>query len=293
MQLRIRFLPVAFIALLGLLAVPAMAQEEATKDKKEIKKSEKVQDEQDKDEKEKEEQEDEEVVFESFKELQADYDKQYNAYRRASITASRARDREKMMEARKLMPKFNDYAEQVMAFINEDPSTPAARKDMFWALTKAGTTKTGKQIQSLLLEHHIESKEIGTLISALSRSPGKATEKTLRSIVEKSPHDSVQANAIYSLIGYLEKTKSKADDEDEAQNEIDELFDTLKADFSEVEDARGVSYFARLEGQRFAAEKLQIGLPVPDIIGEDVDGVEFKLSDYKGKVVVIDFWGDW
>lgn len=36
-----------------------------------------------------------------------------------------------------------------------------------------------------------------------------------------------------------------------------------------------------------------IGQTAPDIDGEDIDGVRFKLSDYRGKVVVLDFWGDW
>lgn len=31
----------------------------------------------------------------------------------------------------------------------------------------------------------------------------------------------------------------------------------------------------------------------PDIAGTDTDGVDFKLSDYRGKVVVLDFWGHW
>ena len=31
----------------------------------------------------------------------------------------------------------------------------------------------------------------------------------------------------------------------------------------------------------------------PDIAGVDLDGVAFKLSDYKGEVVLLDFWGDW
>jgi cytochrome oxidase Cu insertion factor (SCO1/SenC/PrrC family) len=31
----------------------------------------------------------------------------------------------------------------------------------------------------------------------------------------------------------------------------------------------------------------------PEIAGEDVDGKEFKLSDYRGKVVVLSFWGFW
>ena len=30
-----------------------------------------------------------------------------------------------------------------------------------------------------------------------------------------------------------------------------------------------------------------------EIEGTDQDGVAFKLSDYRGKVVVLDFWGDW
>ena len=44
---------------------------------------------------------------------------------------------------------------------------------------------------------------------------------------------------------------------------------------------------------RIGPAQLQIGKVAPDIVGEDIDGVKFKLSDYRGKVVVLDFWGDW
>ena len=30
-----------------------------------------------------------------------------------------------------------------------------------------------------------------------------------------------------------------------------------------------------------------------EVEARNLDGVDFKLSDYRGKVVVIDFWGDW
>jgi predicted small lipoprotein YifL len=33
--------------------------------------------------------------------------------------------------------------------------------------------------------------------------------------------------------------------------------------------------------------------PAPEIEGEDQDGVPFKLSDYRGKVIMLDFWGNW
>jgi hypothetical protein len=37
----------------------------------------------------------------------------------------------------------------------------------------------------------------------------------------------------------------------------------------------------------------EIGNLAPEIEGEDIDGQRFKLSDYRGKVVVLDFWGHW
>jgi hypothetical protein len=46
-------------------------------------------------------------------------------------------------------------------------------------------------------------------------------------------------------------------------------------------------------GELFALENLAVGKVAPDIEGEDMDGVSFKLSDYRGKVVMLDFWGDW
>jgi hypothetical protein len=43
----------------------------------------------------------------------------------------------------------------------------------------------------------------------------------------------------------------------------------------------------------FMLEKLSIGKAAPEIEAEDLDGKKFKLSDYRGKVVVLDFWGNW
>jgi hypothetical protein len=38
---------------------------------------------------------------------------------------------------------------------------------------------------------------------------------------------------------------------------------------------------------------IDVGNIAPEIQGEDLDGVPFKLSDYRGKVVLLDFWGHW
>jgi hypothetical protein len=43
----------------------------------------------------------------------------------------------------------------------------------------------------------------------------------------------------------------------------------------------------------FKLKTLSLGKTAPEIEGEDLDGKKFKLSDYRGKVVVLDFWGNW
>ena len=37
----------------------------------------------------------------------------------------------------------------------------------------------------------------------------------------------------------------------------------------------------------------EIGKPAPNIIGRTAEGEVIKLSDYKGKVVLLDFWASW
>jgi peroxiredoxin len=50
---------------------------------------------------------------------------------------------------------------------------------------------------------------------------------------------------------------------------------------------------AFLDVQRHMVRDLMIGRTAPEIVGKDYDGVEFKLSDYRGKVTVLYFTGQW
>jgi len=51
------------------------------------------------------------------------------------------------------------------------------------------------------------------------------------------------------------------------------------------------SYYAT--GQLNELERLYIGAFAPDIQEVDLDNILFKLSDYRGKIVVLSFWGAW
>ena len=50
---------------------------------------------------------------------------------------------------------------------------------------------------------------------------------------------------------------------------------------------------AFIDKQRTMVRTRLIGQVAPDIVGKDLDDVEFKLSDYRGKVVVLYFTGEW
>ncbi|MBA4294222.1 hypothetical protein C0431_14770 [bacterium] len=41
------------------------------------------------------------------------------------------------------------------------------------------------------------------------------------------------------------------------------------------------------------SETVVVGKEAPDFTIKDVDGKEWKLSDYRGKTVLLDFWAFW
>lgn len=53
------------------------------------------------------------------------------------------------------------------------------------------------------------------------------------------------------------------------------------------------TYIEELDTAINKLEKLQPGNPAPDVIMENPEGKTFKLSDLKGKNVLIDFWATW
>jgi peroxiredoxin len=48
-----------------------------------------------------------------------------------------------------------------------------------------------------------------------------------------------------------------------------------------------------LERHAAAVRRLTVGKMAPEIEGTDLEGVNFRLSDYRGKVVLLTFSGDW
>lgn len=78
----------------------------------------------------------------------------------------------------------------------------------------------------------------------------------------------------------------------EARAAID-LFERARVEFADVPDRRGRLLGARAEGELAELRDLRVGRVAPAIVGRDVDGREFALADFRGKVVVLTFAGNW
>jgi hypothetical protein len=107
--------------------------------------------------------------------------------------------------------------------------------------------------------------------------------KTLRGIIAEKTASKLKAAALFTLASMLMEDQESSGGEAEARR----LFDELKKDYPDSQ------YAAQAEGATFEIENLQIGKVAPDFEATDEKGVKFKLSDYRGKVVVLDFWGFW
>ncbi len=71
---------------------------------------------------------------------------------------------------------------------------------------------------------------------------------------------------------------------------IENLLQQAMGDYADVETLQGdlVGERARMEWHEI--QHLSVGRVAPDIVGQDQDGETFRLSDYRGRVVLLYFW---
>jgi len=249
----------------------------------------------------------------------AEFDAAQLEFRKAYREASTNEERRVVVEEKRIPAEA--FADRVTAVAERNAGEPVAAEALMWIAERCRDTEVVAEAMKTLLADHLESEVMGRLAQSLARGVNADNQRTLELILEKSPHEDVRGHACYALASHLmaqaEKAHSFKGSGGEALVERyrgywgDELVDRLlDADAEALED-RSASLFERVlaehadlsggrrtlgeraEGDLFELRNLAIGKTAPDIEGEDLDGVMFKLSDYRGKVVVLDFWGDW
>lgn len=187
---------------------------------------------------------------------------------RAAIAAERPSPVEAGVKVRDLLDKVTD---------------PATRFAGLVFLARNTARQPGHEAAvDELLEKHGDNPELASVIPLLGRLLRNGTEK-LETILSGEFHADNKAVATIALAEAIQE-----DDPERAENLLTEGLEA----FSEIKlDGKTVAEVA--EPILFVLQNLAIGKTAPDIEGSDFDEVAFKLSDYRGKVVVLDFWGDW
>lgn len=170
-----------------------------------------------------------------------------------------------------------------------------------WALpnlrTRPGDTK---ELLTTVIQHHVASKKINTMIpqiTVLAAVDPKAIE-ILEMVAERNPTKSVQAAALFAVADSY-KTRSEPrrgplpPDADELAKKAEAGFERLQKEFADEVQLGQRKYGPLAKAALFELRNLRVGKTVPEVEGEDIDGAVFKLSDYRGKVVMLDFWGHW
>ena len=128
------------------------------------------------------------------------------------------------------------------------------------------------------------TQEAADALASLPWSP--ESERFLRSIIEHGETPTARATAGLSLM-----TAYTGDRAHDFSAEARELATDMESRFGD-EKVDGNTVRGALK-DFLASARTAIGSVAPEIRGTDADGVEFGLSEYRGKVVVLDFWADW
>jgi uncharacterized protein involved in exopolysaccharide biosynthesis len=228
-----------------------------------------------------------------FNSLKRDFIRAVNAWREER--QQKAAELQKLAEEGKPVPAMEMTPAPTKEFITraQELAEKYEGKDdavpfLSFILKNASSERNAaKKAFKTLVADHQKSEKLEDVVPFFNIAAGLVgqddTLAALDTILGENKHKTVLAQA-YLARGSMRLDAAKTDDERKAAT------DDLKkvAEFTTDEDL-----LANVKARMFEIEHLQIGCEAPEIDAKDVDGVGFKLSDYRGKVVLLDFWGFW
>jgi hypothetical protein len=214
------------------------------------------------------------------------------------------------------------FAKRFMELARKAPKDPAAAGALVEVFQNGRGSAEAREALALLAKHHTASPGVLPLVPMLGSSPEPAAGALLKGILDNAKGRDDKGRATFALAQHLKARRDLvrqlkaaapglreraetyfgkdavkqllADDPAKLEKQSEEAYERVTKDFADVKPPFGNGTLgASAEGALFELRHLTVGKPAPEIAGEDLDGKKFKLSDYKGKVVLLDFWGNW
>lgn len=191
--------------------------------------------------------------------------------------------------------KYRALESDIVAFAAAHKSGTEGLEARLWLLRNVryvDQAERGTQATKLaadLLDSFADSDKLGEITSAAYFMTPEQREKTVARLAKVSPHDTLKAGALFTLAQIDLRSKKSAERTRgrERVTEVGEKYAALPYRLTTY----GAMADALLRPHDAAA--LEIGEVAPEIVGTTRDGKPIRLSDFRGKVVVLDFWGFW
>lgn len=182
------------------------------------------------------------------------------------------------------------FADQAVALTREaknDKAAPQAYEFAISVLQSADQPASLKKIANEALDKFAKNGGVNGLIAQLGYGyPFEKPEATamLERVLKVTESEPMRIAAT-SAMAQLHKGwgEPKPEDEKIARKYLNELV----TKWPNSPEGKGA------KGDLFELDNLRVGKVFPDFEATDQDGKSWKLSDYLGKVVVVDFWGFW
>lgn len=206
----------------------------------------------------------------------------------AQAAVEKAQAAGERMPAIAMQPPTKQFVAQAQDLAAEHAGKDAAVPFLGFILKYASNERAAvKKAVDTLANEHAKSPAIAGVLphvgNALRFGAQKQVFALLDAVVDGNADADTKAQGLLARGGLRLQTA-----QDDAQRKAAEA--DLRAVATTTKNEEIV---AQAKDALFEIENLQVGCKSPEIEGVDTDGVPFKLSDYRGKVVLLDFWGFW
>ncbi|HEX5443410.1 MAG TPA: hypothetical protein VFW87_06265 [Pirellulales bacterium] len=232
---------------------------------------------------------------EQYKAIETEYNTRRQEVIKLYREAKTDEERQKLLQEKKKPPSPQEYADRMLDLAKDHPDDPAAVDALTWVVMHVSDARSDRALEAL--REHPESDRLSLFCQIVGRAGlTPNNEQFLRQVLERNKSHEVQAYACLSLAQALkrqaERDRMNNVPTDKMSKEAEQLFERVVNDFGDVKTDRGTPSESA-ESELFELRHLAIGKLAPEIEGEDLNGEPFKLSDYRVKVVMLDFWGNW
>jgi len=216
-----------------------------------------------------------------FDAVKAEYDKANKDFTAAYRAAKTDEERQAAAATR---PNPDEYAPRFAEIASKDAKSDVAAKCHAWIAVNARDAEMQAAGLDELMTNHLASPVIGGVCQSVLYSSAKNRDAFLEAVLAKSSDHEAQGRACYALaFGHARRGEQRA---------AEPLFERVVKDFGDLKYGNA-SLADKAKTDLFELRNLSVGKPAPEIVGADVDGKPMKLSDFRGKVVVLDFFGFW